>query len=490
VGSRVHSPGGGNRKSSGRRAHHSPVQHPYSSEERGPREISPGGSSFQKGEGLLLSPEKVGRSFLAGSGKQEGKVGEKSKFPWLEGRVGRKREEGNKFPWLQKVMSEGKEGERPGIRLQQASTDSGLLDLGDVSNDLAALAQALSPGGSGHSENSDCGDSNTDCDYDNLSSPGGSSTCSGPTYRRHAGFGPDLGSSAQTPRSGGSWPPSPLNKSLSTSHIGSTAAAPRPRLSRLSAQHTLPDNVSCTKEERKKKKKNLLFADLPESADVRGLQVGQGGPGSRPLTKLGSASSTRSRHKKEPLPMKLRSLPQSFWQQPNVENPLSPGAVYSTLPPLPGQGASGEWADHVPPLAEVAGEDAEATLDHRRTERTVTSANTDLLFSLFNGVEEEEAQRKIHLVRRGRPKKPPTVHRVRGMQQDDDPCLVSTMTESLLPFLPERGGGGAKQQSSQQQGTQVIKLMSISHGDRSVDLPSLNVEHNYPHLLSELVMKL
>ena len=82
---------------------------------------------------------------------------------------------------------------------------------------------------------------------------------------------------------------------------------------------------SCTKEERKKKKKNLLFADLPESPDVRGLQVsftlsacqshpqqvaflafcsenfnscfgqvGQhGGPGSRPLTKLGSASSTR-----------------------------------------------------------------------------------------------------------------------------------------------------------------------------------------------------
>ena len=67
---------------------------------------------------------------------------------------------------------------------------------------------------------------------------------------------------------------------------------------------------------------------------------------------------------------------------------------------------------------QVAGEDAEATLDHRRTERTVTSANTDLLFSLFNGVEEEEAQRKIHLVRRGRPKKPPTaVQRVRGMQQ-------------------------------------------------------------------------
>ena len=30
---------------------------------------------------------------------------------------------------------------------------------------------------------------------------------------------------------------------------------------------------SCAKEERKKKKKNLLFADLPESPDARGVQV-------------------------------------------------------------------------------------------------------------------------------------------------------------------------------------------------------------------------
>ena len=33
--------------------------------------------------------------------------------------------------------------------------------------------------------------------------------------------------------------------------------------------------------------------------------------------------------------------------------------------------------------------------------------------------------------------------------------------------------------------------MSINTGgDRPVELPSLNVEHNYPHLLSELVMRL
>ena len=155
---------------------------------------------------------------------------------------------------------------------------------------------------------------------------------------------------------------------------------------------------------------------------------------------------------------------------------------------LVSQGGPGEWADHVPPIAEVAGEEAEAALEYRRTERTVTAANTDLLFSLFNGVEEEETQRRIHLVRRGRPKKPPPVHRAaRGLQhQEDDPCLVSTVAESILPFLPERQAS----RPHHQQATQVIKLMSISHGDRSVDLPSLNVEHNYPHLLSELVMKL
>ena len=35
--------------------------------------------------------------------------------------------------------------------------------------------------------------------------------------------------------------------------------------------------------------------------------------------------------------LKSKTLFYYFLLQPNVENPLSPGAVYSTLPPLPGQ---------------------------------------------------------------------------------------------------------------------------------------------------------
>ncbi len=94
--------------------------------------------------------------------------------------------------------------------------------------------------------------------------------------------------------------------------------------------------------------------------------------------------------------MKLRALPQSFWQQPNQANPLPPGSVYSTLPPLPGQET--DLLDHVPPLADVAGNNAEETL----RERSMSSANTDLLFSLFNGIENEGDKKKIQLVRRGR----------------------------------------------------------------------------------------
>ena len=147
----------------------------------------------------------------------------------------------------------------------------------------------------------------------------------------------------------------------------------------------------------------------------------------------------------------MRALPQSFWQQPNNANPLSPGAVYSRLPPLPGQaGHEDDLLDHVAPLTEVAGDEAEQMLDSRKSEQRVSEANTDLLFSLFNGVEEEDTQRKIHLVRRGRPKKPPPVFSRTRMLQDEDPCLVSNMTESILPLIPERNA--ALQNNNNKQG--------------------------------------
>lgn len=45
-------------------------------------------------------------------------------------------------------------------------------------------------------------------------------------------------------------------------------------------------------------------------------------------------SGMKTKIRKDPIPMRLRALPQSFWQQPNTVNPASPGSMYSVLPPL------------------------------------------------------------------------------------------------------------------------------------------------------------
>ncbi len=55
----------------------------------------------------------------------------------------------------------------------------------------------------------------------------------------------------------------------------------------------------------------------------------------------------------EPLPMKQRALPQSFWQQPNVANPQPPGVVISNLPPLP-LGGGDEGGEDITPVEEVS----------------------------------------------------------------------------------------------------------------------------------------
>jgi len=36
----------------------------------------------------------------------------------------------------------------------------------------------------------------------------------------------------------------------------------------------------------------------------------------------------------EPVPMRMRALPQSIWQEPNIPHNVSPATVYPVLPPL------------------------------------------------------------------------------------------------------------------------------------------------------------
>nr|CAD7428689.1 unnamed protein product [Timema monikensis] len=290
------------------------------------------------------------------------------------------------------------------------------------------------------------------------------------------------------------------------------------------------------------------------------------------------SSKNKNKNKKDPLPMRLRALPQSFWQQPNKPTSLSPGAIFPVLPPLKEDNVSADdgapkkpWGYCIRNVVIGGGGGCIQTLagsthgEAQRSRRQVISvANTDLLFSLFREVEEEERTRQGEmwptLVRRGRiysrrgaalpsasnqcrqhrpavqsvqrsrgrrenktggdvanarqegevriklnfdlqllpalnewkegPKKPPSTI-VTRMLRDEDPCLVSTMTESILPLIPDRGGSGLTAGTSRlAQGQQVLAMVALKDGDRSVFFPSLSVEHNYPQILSEIVIKL
>ncbi|PSN38352.1 hypothetical protein C0J52_06937 [Blattella germanica] len=145
------------------------------------------------------------------------------------------------------------------------------------------------------------------------------------------------------------------------------------------------------------------------------------------IKKTDPSAPSKQKPKKEPLPMKLRALPQSFWQQPNQTNCLSPGAVYPILPPLSSLGTTKDDVENI-----AAGMRSTASPEEGQApRREVSVANTDLLFSLFRTVEDETPKVAV-----------------------------------------------------------VLAMVSLKDGDKSVSLPSLNVEHNYSQILSELVIKL
>lgn len=182
---------------------------------------------------------------------------------------------------------------------------------------------------------------------------------------------------------------------------------------------------------------------------------------------------------KDPLPMRQRLLPQSFFQQPTSISSSSLGQnTYSRLPPLFPQ-------DHNPD--EESTERPVTPPDERRqphpkpAKRVVTSQpDTELLFRLFKTVTENPLEKK--LVKRGRPKR---VHsqksQIPNPNHDEDPCMVEDLAGKLLPQLSLENGHCKL--------PNVVSLTSISirSGDSLLQLPTLAVERNYPQMLRDIV---
>lgn len=183
----------------------------------------------------------------------------------------------------------------------------------------------------------------------------------------------------------------------------------------------------------------------------------------------------KAKPRRDPLPMKLRALPQSFWQQPNVPQQVSPATNFRVLPPLCNRDTEEDMTD-VRPVTPPHDGDAEKRM---APERKITVANTDLLFKLFENIGDEKKTTALQL-KRGRPKRPMVKSNTKGLLSGNDPYLVDAMADSLFPQLSI--------ETSRHTSNTSLQLVTLGTGDKSVTLPSLTIEQNYPQMLSELVM--
>ncbi|XP_002737352.1 uncharacterized protein LOC100370222 [Saccoglossus kowalevskii] len=296
-----------------------------------------------------------------------------------------------------------------------------------------------------------------------------------------------------------------------------------------------------TKQPKHKKKKHMISTESLITTSFKKKRD--------PLAALGGPIH-RTKPKKEPLPMKLRALPQSFWQQPNAVNTASPANMFKILPPLYKQ-ETGEDVTDVRPVTppDETKEEKEEKLretkekeikeakdlkeakeikdakereikdakereikdakeremkdtkereikDSKEKETkeklrirpplcprppprifTASTAETDLLVTLFDGIENEK---KKKIIKRGRPKRVQTVEN-KGPLQGEDPYMIENITEGLLPML------SLENMKHSSVATHQLSMVSLREGDKSLTLPSLTVEQNYSHMLSELV---
>ncbi|XP_045109710.1 uncharacterized protein LOC123503773 [Portunus trituberculatus] len=314
-----------------------------------------------------------------------------------------------------------------------------------------------------------------DFGYESVSSPGASSTSSEPAYIRKPGFEHHAHEFRATPPKSTTFTPTSVNVTLGGNLVGG-----QPIRTSLHKPTGLQSPTGSLGSKGSKKKKSNTPEGRAENANAEADSP--------------SPNPVRPKLKKDPLPMKMRAFPQSFWLQPNKNN-LPPSC--STLPPLILGKDSSDMFDsssHPPeedlvaaaeqPRGEPAKTEKEAEL------RSIKVCNPDLLSRLFDSVEQGDKKR-VAVVRRGRPRKPPSTVLPRVLR-DEDPCLVSTVTESILPLLPDKTpvSSGSSTPLGIRQGPQVLEMVNLRDGDRTISLPSLNVEHNYNQILSELVLKL
>ncbi|CAH1775412.1 unnamed protein product [Owenia fusiformis] len=209
----------------------------------------------------------------------------------------------------------------------------------------------------------------------------------------------------------------------------------------------------------------------------------------------------KGKPRRDPLPMRMRALPQSFWNEPNRTLNESPANQVSShvLPPLmkfDGKNPSEDIMDVRPvtPPEEKEPKPKKPAPRPERSERTQATANTDLLFKLFDCVEEKKTKKtdlyntppsKTSIFRRGRPRKLLPPSNTKGVITGEDACMVEGISDKIFPKLKS---DGTKANGALANGHQSLQIVTVRQGDKTLCLPQLAMEQNYSQMLSELVM--
>ncbi|XP_061197517.1 uncharacterized protein LOC133205681 [Saccostrea echinata] len=189
------------------------------------------------------------------------------------------------------------------------------------------------------------------------------------------------------------------------------------------------------------------------------------------------------RPKRESVPMRLRALPQSFWKQPNVPNPVSPAPLFPSLPPL-GSKDSNEDITDMRPITPPDDKERHKKQSRQPERKVYITGDTDLLLKhLFERAAEDK--KNSSQIKRGRPRKMavPRETGTKALISGDDPYLVDAVTQKLFPQLSLESRQG-------QVGSTTLQLVTLRDGDKSVTLPSLSIEQNYSQMLSDLAMNI
>lgn len=228
--------------------------------------------------------------------------------------------------------------------------------------------------------------------------------------------------------------------------------------------------------------------------------------------------------------MRLRALPPSFWQQPNLQPNVAPSSMY--LPPLfkhmdldcTSQMDNNTNMDGNAPIensttsTSISRTSSDTNLNAR--EVRISPANTDLLFKLFDQVDSPSNQgggnhakltngqlgrlNKLHVKSNQSQQPVRTNNQCKNLIKGEDPCIVDSVTEGLFPLLRlDSFKEGHKVNSmnctlttnamdclSSNGLSNSSPVISSYSSNGSHHLPMLQFEQNYSQALSDVVAAL